>query len=76
MQVTSDNSTETSTHNFTTCASDINLRPGEWPVLLSTKLGNGLEFQRASKKVDAEGDILWVTYRQIAGCIKLQIYND
>jgi hypothetical protein len=71
-----DQITEVEPHFFVTEASDLGLRPGEWPVKIQTEVGNGQSLVRASKKVDAEGDLLWVTYVQTLGCVRVRIYND
>lgn len=70
------NVSEVEPHTFVTEASDLGLRPGEWPQFLTTNLGNGLRLVRSTKKLDADGDLLWVTYHQAAGCIRLRIFND
>jgi hypothetical protein len=68
--------TEAEVHLFTAEASSLGLRAGEWPQNLETKIGNQRPFIRTSKKVDAEGGLLWVTYRQDLGCVVLRIFND
>jgi hypothetical protein len=61
---------------FATDVSELNLRPGLWPLSIPTNIGNGLPFIRKSKKVDPEGDLVWVTYVQEFGCITLRVLND
>lgn len=61
---------------FETEASEINLRPGEWPTQLPTDMGNRQPFVRHSKKLDSNGDLLWVTYAQDLGCLTLRVFND
>lgn len=71
------NATEGSTpHLFVAEASELGFLPGIWPERLRTKLGNGMPFIRRSKKVDADGDIEWVTYDQANGCVRLRVFND
>jgi hypothetical protein len=72
--------TEVEVHLFAAEASDLydacpDFRVG-WPRLVSTSLGNGQPFQRISKRVDDEGDVLYVRYRQCNGCIDLKVFND
>ena len=52
-------------------ASELGLRPGEWPPKLRTTLGNGHMLYLWSKGQDDER-----IYRQTGGCIELTIYND
>jgi hypothetical protein len=66
---------EASHARFTTEASDIGLRPGEWPRIIETKIGNGQPFIAMRKEV-RDGDLLWVDYLQGNGCIWLRIFND
>lgn len=66
--------TEARPHVFTCDASDIQLR--NWTKCVGTTLGNGRPFVRLTKKVDAEGDVEYVRYRQSEGCIDLIVYND
>lgn len=66
---------EDSVHKFSVEASDIGIRPGEWPKTIPTRLGNGVAFivQRSEVR---DGDLLWVDYRQGNGCLTLRVYND
>ena len=67
---------ETSIHLFTCFASDVaEFRKG-FPKAVPTSLGNKLPFIGYSKKVDNDGDLLYVRYKQQAGCIELIVYND
>lgn len=38
--------------------------------------GNGLSFKGITKKVNRDGDIEYVRYRQCNGCLDLIVYND
>lgn len=67
---------ESHAHTFSAEASELGLPIGQWPAYLETTLGNKLCLVRESKKVDQEGDILYVRYRQQLGCISLIIFND
>lgn len=62
-------------HKFVAEASSLGLRPGEWPTLIGTTLGNGRNFVRARSE-ERDGDLLWVVYLQTFGCIELKIFND
>lgn len=57
-------------HHFSACASDLGLRPGQWPATIDTNLGNG---QPLVKRFVTEGA---VTYRQQLGCIDVTLFND
>jgi len=63
-------------HKFSTFASDIGLRAGDWPVEIETNMGNKMPFIRATKMVSPDGDLQWVTYYQACGCISLKVFND
>lgn len=68
---------ETEQHVFTAEASQIGLKPGEWPTSIETKIGNGRPFRRMSKKMQDDGEtIAWVTYIQEFGNCRLRIFND
>lgn len=54
-----------------TCASDIGLPPGGWPVFLKTGLGNGRDFVR--QYGDGNGGFV---YQQESGDLRLTIFND
>jgi hypothetical protein len=62
-------------HHFAVEASDIGLKPGEWPRTIETSLGNGVIFV-AQRREARDGDLLWVDYLQGNGCTWLRIYND
>lgn len=68
---------EDSVHSFSVCASDIGLRPGQWPGMIEVNggIGNGLRFLIAETQVD-HGDVRYVKYRQNMGCLVLRVYND
>lgn len=57
-------------------ASDIGLRPGEWPPQLTTSLGNGQPFFRHATHRDPEGDIVDAVYLQAGSGVWLTVYND
>lgn len=56
---------------FTADASELGLKPGEWPRTLQTSLGNKQLF--VLDKVDKQGSHL---YKQAGGCISLLVFND
>lgn len=81
---------EQETNKFSVEASDIGLRPGEWPPTLNTTLGNGKVFIAQRREIK-DGDLLWVDYLQgISGGLPpvwakhfqgsdfvwLRVYND
>lgn len=67
--------TESSVHTFSCFASDVeDFRKG-FPRVVSTNLGNGQPFIGHTKKVDKDGDLLYVRYKQQLGCIDLIVYN-
>jgi len=59
-------------HWFTTFASDLGLRPGQWPTKLEpeTGIGNGMNFYPAKVTPD------FVTYAQEFGSLRIRVYND
>lgn len=66
---------EVDTHCFAVEASDLGLRPGEWPERIPTHKGNRQPFIRSTKLV-RDGDIVYVRYWQAAGCTSLMVFND
>jgi hypothetical protein len=62
-------------HKFSVEASDIGLKPGEWPRTIETTIGNRMVFIAMRKEI-RDGDLLWVDYLQGNGCVSLRIYND
>jgi len=78
--ITAKHVTEVEPHVFVCEASSLyEIYPGfqtGWPIQVWTTLGNGLPLRRVSKKVDAEGDTLYVRYQQQNGCITLKVFND
>jgi hypothetical protein len=59
---------------YVTEASTINLKPGQWPKLIETTLGNGLPF--VFQNFEGEGDSRYAEYRQDFGVMYLQVFND
>lgn len=77
MRVTEDNATPgSSIHLRVACASDLALRAGHWPKQLETSLGNGQPFVAGDTQYDAEGGLMYVTYKQSLGTLVLRVYND
>lgn len=62
-------------HKFEVEASELGLRPGEWPATLLTDLGNGQPLT-LHKKLTSWGDLEGLVYHQQFGCIELVIHND
>lgn len=75
-RITEDNVLQESVHRFTGFASDLGLRPGEWPEKIQTNMGNGLPFIRRDPSKGWRGDYEWVNYIQANGCLILRIFND
>lgn len=67
---------ETGDFDFAAEASTVGLRPGEWPAMMLTTMGNGLPLMRHTKKLDPEGELVYVRYVQSSGCIHVKIFND
>lgn len=78
--ITREHATEYEVHHFSTFASDLydavpEMRHG-FPAVIPTNLGNGQPFIGFKKKLDYDGDLMYVRYRQQLGCINLIVYND
>lgn len=69
---------------YTHCceASDLGLRAGQWPEVIACdpKFGNGCPLVRADAewRTDSDGDreLLAMNYRQVAGVMRLRVFND
>jgi hypothetical protein len=73
--ITADNATECEGFVWSTELSELGHKPGETiPAQFSTNLGNKLDFLYESSR--RCGETLVLTYRQVAGCLKLDVYND
>jgi hypothetical protein len=70
------NTVEEHLHVFSAEASELGFRPGEWPNMIRTPLGNRQQFLFHRKITNADGDLEVAIYRQIGGCIELHILND
>lgn len=62
-------------------ASDLGLRPGEWPKELPTTMGNKQPFVRGNPMLsgpddDPDAELTGVNYHQRGGCISLKVWND
>ena len=62
--------TATGPQSFCTEASTIGLKPGEWPDVLATSLGNKQQFVLIRLNEDK------AVYRQSLGIIELTVFND
>jgi len=62
-------------HRYIAYASDLGLKPGEWPDCFDTDLGNKLTLHRFTLDV-RDGDIFAAKYRQDCGCIIVEVIND
>lgn len=68
--------TESGPHTFTCFASDVEAFRQFFPKFVCTNIGNKQPFVGHSKKVNSDGDVLYVRYRQQMGCVELIVYND
>ena len=57
-------------------ASDVAEFHNGFPRTVKTNIGNGQPLVGRTKKVDSEGDIVYVRYTQQLGCLDLIVYND
>lgn len=73
--ITHENAHEQEVHRFVAFASDLGLRPGQFPETLPTDLGNRQPFLRG-KVATRDGDVVAVGYEQLLGCITLSLLND
>ncbi len=67
---------ETKLHVFSCFASDVEEFRKGFPKIVPTSMGNKQPFVGYTKKVDSDGDVVYVRYRQQLGCIDLIVYND
>jgi len=75
-KITNKNASEMECHRWATEASDIGLRPGQWPTQIETTLGNGLPFIAQHAEHAPDGELIAVRYLQANGCIQIRIFND
>jgi len=73
--ITNQNAHEVEVHKFSAFASDLGLKPGEWPASMQTTLGNNMPLTVHHMEVRDE-DLVWVDYRQMFGCILVRVFND
>ena len=59
--------------HYSVCASDLGLRPGEWPEQIDTNLGNG---QPLILRDEPRGEGAGCVYTQQFGCIQVTVWND
>ena len=62
-------------HDFTAEASSLGIRPGQWPQVIETTLGNRNVFRYMFFHKE-NSDLSYCVYRQDLGCITLTIFND
>lgn len=73
--------THCSLHTFGIEASDLGLKPGEWPQEIPTTMGNTLPFVRSNAMLSGPDDepdteLTGVNYVQRGGCLTLKVWND
>lgn len=61
---------ETEHFRFVADASELGLRPGEWPQQIKVPIGNGQPFYMLGYPTES-----WTEYKQEFGCVHLRIYN-
>ncbi len=61
---------------FEVDASDLGLSVGQFPAYFETTLGNGLYLIRTTEDFDIDGDLLFVSYRQLSSEVELRVFND
>lgn len=64
---------------YVTEASSVGFAPGYWPEIVFTDLGDDQLMHRVSKKLSAEGEIVYVRYSKVIGPghrIDVLVYND
>ena len=74
--ITHDNASEYDLHRWVTEASDLGLKPGDFPLSFNTTLGNGHPFFLSGGDKTPDGDIAGVRYRQGNGILSLLVIND
>lgn len=75
MILTFANVKERKPYHFVAEASSLGFPPGEWPDKIESTIGNGLPFVLV-REARYEGELAYVEYAQIAGCITLKVFND
>lgn len=68
--VTEKNTTPDTEYRYSAEASELGLKPGQWPMYLNTTLGNGEPFRRCTNKGE------YVIYIQDLSAIPLHVWND
>lgn len=69
--ITEQHISQVSVHTFVAEASELRLRPGQWPSRLATTMGNGQDFM--FQRIDPDSA---AHYQQGMGCLKLIVIND
>lgn len=67
--------TEVEPNAFHTEASCIELDPGQWPITIPTRMGNG-EPLRRYRTIYEGGELIGVLYVQDFGCVRVTVAND
>lgn len=63
-------------HSYSLFASDFEGTRRGWPARINTNLGNNMPLVRKYKKVDSNGDVMYVRYVQEFGCVSVKFFND
>lgn len=76
MRVAREQAAEIGSHRWLAEASEVGLKPGEFPGQIETDIGNGQPFIRKRYQCNADGDVLVVEYWQAFGICQLHLIND
>ena len=68
--------TETAIFTFAADASDLQIRPGLWPDVIKTTMGNGLVLMRVEYGYNDEKELQFVKYKQTCSPLTLKVFND
>jgi hypothetical protein len=77
--ITEQNVTHSGLDMYCVEASDLGLKPGEWPNELPTTMGNKQPFVKDGPMysgTDDDPELVGVNYHQLGGCITLKVWND
>ena len=77
--ITSENTSPENWDKFSASASELGMKPGHWPAMLETTLGNKQAFHLAElvpENTGEEANVVYARYEQSNGCISLIVFND
>jgi len=76
MKLSRENTLEVGHNRYEADASDLGLKPGDFPPRLKTIMGNQSTFKATNVRCDGGGDVLWVDYQQVVGPLMFRLFND